>query len=1014
MGPSVITCFCKKASIISALFICGFLVPVAAAMGEARSFGIARFTMQTTRPEKIPYGPGIAGPGFTNEPYTYTQAGGHPAQLTTMLEFTSEELAARQSIVPTRDPKDMIIDLPPGLSANPMAVPRCPLSQAVSGFNGRCPVDSQVGVYVIHVFGNKAALGPIVDLTPEAGQSAEFGLETQRGTLLTTGRLVRTSRGYGIRVATRGLPEFSVVSSETTLWGVPAASEHDPERGLFCAAIEVKEQWSCEGGNVSSGAPETSLLAMPTDCSTGPQTATAWADSWEEAGRYVRAESSLPRVTGCNLLAFAPEIEVAPETELADEPTGVTINIDTKQAESAHMAISPPLQDATVTLPSGVSISPAAADGIQACPETGSTGIDMPTGLNTNGDWLDPEEVGVGEELAPSGEARLARGHCPDASTVGEAEATTPLLPEPIKGRVYLAEPRCGGEAQPSCTEADAVNGNIYKMYVELGSDKSEGVNVKLEGKIAANLATGQLTEKFTNAPQLLLSKLTIRLNGGPRALLDNPVTCGHAQTTSDLTSWSAPGMTPLPESLLVPGTPDSNPSSFYEVTGCANPPVLSPGFVAGSATAQAGAFSDFMFTVMRSDREQYLAQLQTHTPLGLAAMLSSVPLCSSSAADTGACPEASQVGSSFVSLGAGSHPFGFTGNVYLTPGYAGAPFGLSIVTHAVAGPLNLGLVVIRARIDVDPQTSALTITSNPLPQLVFGVPLRIQRISVDINRPRFMFNPTNCGLQHVTGTMVGTLGAVAHVSSPFAVGGCRHLRFTVAVKALAAGRVEDVNGASLDVKMKRPKLQTGTEANIAAMTVRLPKQLPVRLTALRNACPLITFDSNPARCPYGSIIGIARASTPTLPGELIGPVYFVSRGRDSFPSSTVVLQGDGVRVDLTGKTVINKRGVIKVVFDDVPDMPMESFELYLPKGPHSLLSLSTNLCAAMRKRGVGRDAARSDRSVPSNLTMRTELTAQNGATISTATRVGVHCASSKSAKRIIDKVATTTKAGRT
>jgi hypothetical protein len=993
----------------AAVLVCVSVVPAAAAGVEGKPFGIARFTMQTTQTRQVPHGPGIPGSGFVNEPYTFTQAGGHPYALTSTLEFASEEVGTDHSLVPTRDPRDMIIDLPPGLSADPLAVSRCRLAQAVAGKS--CPVDSQVGVFVLR-FASKAMLGPIVDLTPEAGRSAELGLETPFKVMFPlTGHVVRTPQGYGLSIVGNGLPALSVVSVETTLWGVPAATVHDPQRGLSCTAGDVNQQWSCQGGGVPSGEAPVAFLTMPSDCSAGPQTGIAWADSWEEPGRYEQGRSTLPGMTGCDLLPFDPEIEVKPDTLLADEPVGVSVGIGVHQTESPQEVATPQLRGATVTLPQGVSISPGVADGVQACKQTGREGIDIPTGLNASGEPLKPGEIGEGEEAGLSGEPRLAPGHCPEASTVGAAEALTPLLPSPIKGRVYLATPGCGGPGQGSCTEEDAVDGNLYRLYVELGGSgvRDEGVNIKVEGKVEANPATGQLTVKLMENPQLPLSQLNIDLGGGPRALLDNPATCGPARTTSDLEPWSAPGTTPAPESLFMPGTSDADPSSFYDVTGCASSPTLNPGMLAGTLTSQAGAFSAFTFSVTRSDREPYLSRLQLRTPPGLSAMLSSVPLCEGVLANTGKCPEASRIGSTLVASGAGSHPYEMPGRIYLTAGYEGAPFGLSIVTDAVAGPLNLGLVVIRAQINIDPETSALTITSDPLPQIVLGIPLRLQRVTLNIDRPGFMFNPTNCKAQQVTATIAGAQGATAHASNPFAAGGCKSLAFKPNLEASTSAHTSYTNGASLDMRLTFPNVEQGAEANLAQIKVALPRQLPSRLTTLQNACPDTTFHADPSACPKASIVGIARARTPVLPVELAGPVYFVSHGRNAFPSPIVVLQGDGVRLDLLGSTVIDKTGIASVAFKATPDVPVASLELYLPQGPHSVLSANTSLCALRKtvtvKRNITQQAhgrtvrhtVKMRKRVPATLTMPTELVAQNGAVIHQNTKIDVTgCAASK------------------
>jgi hypothetical protein len=977
-------------------------VASAAASGpEPQPFGIAGFSTQTTQTIPVPYGPGLPGYGFVNEPYPFTQAGGHPFALTSTVEFTTEEEHEAHPAEPTGDPKKLVIDLPPGLAANPLAVSRCARAQATSG--ATCPINSQVGVFVLRYKG-EAMLGPIVDLTPEAGQTAELGLETSlKTTFPLTGHLVRTAAGYGLALVADGLPLLGLTSVETTLWGVPAEAVHDPLRGLSCTTTVLQQQWSCTGGGVKSGEASLPFLTLPSDCTAGPQDVRAWADSWEQSTRFSQAQSIFPATTGCERLPFAPEIDVRPDTLLADEPVGMNVNITNPQSESAQAIAAAPLRTVRVSFAQGLSISPGAADGLRACARNGAEGIDIPTGLNAEGGPLEPDEEGEGEGPGPGGEPQLAPGHCPQASTVGSAEALSPLLPNPIKGRVYLASPGCGKSGQAACTAADAADGNLYRLYVELGGEPGdEGVDIKVEAKVQANPATGQLTLTLVESPQLPLSKLSIALSGGPRALLDNPATCGPSMATSELQAWSAAGTTPAPEILLVAGTPDAAPSSFYEVGGCAGPAAFHPGFLAGTLTAHAGAFSAFTFTVTRGDREPYLSQIQLHAPAGLSAMLSSVPPCEEALANAGRCPEASLVGNTTIASGAGSHPFEMPGRIYLTAGYDGAPFGLSIVTEAIAGPLNLGLVVIRARVDVDPRTAAITITSDPLPQVVLGVPLRLQKVALDIDRPDFIFNPTNCGPLQVTATIAGTQGASVGASSPFAAGGCKSLAFKPKLEASTSGHTSYANGASLDIKLSFPDTQQGTEANLARIKVALPKQLPSRLTTLQSACPARIFDANPASCPRASIVGIARAHAPALSGELAGPVYFVSHGHDAFPSPVVMLQADGVSIALIGSTTIEKSGRASIAFGSLPDMPIDDLELYLPQGPHSVLSANTSLCALTKtvtvKRNVlelahGRAVRRVvevRKRIRTSPLMPTELVAQNGAVIHQSAKIEV------------------------
>jgi hypothetical protein len=966
--------------------VCLLLMSVPAGAVEEKPFGITGFTVaMTEKTEEIDLGKIGGGEeyyAFHNKPYSFTQAGGDPWAMTVTGKVTAEEYNAT---LPTQDPKDFVVSLPPGLFGNPLAMPRCPLTQLTGTGNVEpCPADTQLGVFKIYTDG-KELFGPIVNVTPEAGQSAEFALENEaKETYLLRGHLVRTAEGYGVSVVSSEVLRVGLTGFELTFWGVPADLSHDPMRGRFCGTISGPPL-RCRGGNEQAGVQPVRFLSLPTDCSEGSQPITLRADSWQEPGTvsggqyvgYAERSAVFPGVTGCDLLQFDPSIRVEPDSFLADAPVGLDTTIVVPQSEQPGSRATPHLRDAVVTLPEGVSISPGIVDGIQACNASG------PEGINFSGS--ESEEVGLGGEL------QLAPGHCPDASIVGTAEAVTPLLPEPVRGHVYLARPDCGGVGQGACTDKDALDGNLYQLYLELGGTGklgNTGINIKVRGFVEANPATGQLTTKFLDNPQTPFSELHVSLNGGPRAPLDNPAVCGLAVTTSDLTPWSAPGTTPAPELLQVPGTPDATPSSFYEVQGCSSPRGLSPGFTAGMVTTQAGAFSPFTLDLSRKDREQYVKGLQVRTPPGLLGMLSSVPLCQEPAADQGTCPQSSEIGTTRVASGAGSHPFEVGGKVYLTGPHDGAPFGLSIVTNAVAGPFNLGLVVVRARIDVDRETSTLTITTDEtgpyaVPQIVFGVPLRLQRITVNIDRPNFMFNPTNCVAQHLMATVTGSENAVANVSSPFAVGGCSSLAFKPKFAVSTSGRTSRANGASLDVKLSYPKGVFGSEANIAKVKVSLPKQLPSRLTTLQKACPAATFNINPSGCPSGSVVGIVRASTPLLPVGLSGPVYFVSHGGEAFPSLIVVLQGDGVRVDLTGTTFISKAGITSSTFKSVPDVPVNTFELYLPQGRGSALAANGNLCSEQAK-----------------LVMPTTFIAQNGAQLKQSTKIIVSgCKTTKKTK---------------
>jgi hypothetical protein len=1012
-GESMVRGWARGLLVVSALAaaLCLAVAADAGAVVVGTPLKIKRFSLEATAStvETAVEKNGFFGDEFVNEPYSpaFTQAGGRPWGLTTFGEFESETTASGVP-VPTRDPKDIVVDIPPGLIGDPMAVPRCPLTQVTSGTKF-CPSDTQVGSYVLHLKGGTTLLGPVVNLTPESGQSAEFALENTVQSPLLTAHLVRTVNAvtkrseYGITVVSNEIPVLGVLSFEITFWGVPADPSHNPLRGRYCEAVHFGDALQCLGGFQSAELPPVPFLSLPTSCTSGPEVATIRADSWQEPGSvrendqyegYTDTTAEMPAVTGCALLPFnaGTGVTLKPDTMLADEPVGLGVKLNVPLSEQPGANATPNLRETRVTLPEGMSVSPGVVDGIQACEATG------PHGINIEG----PES----EEVAANGELRLAPGHCPDASIVGTAEAITPLLPVPVKGHVYLARPGCGGAGQAPCSEQDALDGNLYRLYLELGGTgkyAETGIEFKVPLETEANPATGQLTAVARELVQAPYDEVIIRLNGGPRASLDNPAACGPATMTADLTPWSAPGLTP--EGALVAGTPDLLSSSYFNVdlagdglaTACPSLP-FKPGFVAGTVTPQAGQFSAFTMNLSRADREQDIKGVQIHTPPGLLAMLSSVPLCPETQANDpaayGECT-ASKIGTTRVASGAGSHPFEIEGNVYLTGPHDGAPFGLSIVTHAVAGPFNLGLVVVRARIDIDPTDSTAKITTDEtgpyaVPQIIFGVPLRLQRITVDIDRPGFMFNPTNCGapgqpgMQQVVANISGNQNAVAAVSSQFAVGGCKSLTFKPSFKVSTSAKTSRAKGASLDAKLSYPKGALGNDSNIAKVKVSLPKRLPSRLTTLQKACLAATFETDPAACPAGSIVGIARASTPLLPVGLSGPVYFVSHGGEAFPSLIVVLQGDGVRVDLTGTTFISKAGITSSTFKTVPDVPVNSFELYLPEGRYSALAANGNLCNAKSK-----------------LKMPTEFVAQNGAVLKQSTQIEVSgCAKVKMKKK--------------
>jgi hypothetical protein len=902
-----------------------------------------------------------------------TQAGSHPFDMTTTFKTN---LDPEGKTTGEYYSKDISVDLPSGFAGSIVSVPQCRISDLslrprnVAGPG--CPTSSQTGVAeVIFGYGGylTSPMVPVYNMVPSDGGTAELAfhvLPVVQPILVTA----RTDGDYGLVAQTTNISQYVPFAGlRITLWGVPADPRHDAERFLpengvaHLPGPPPPRPGNEKGEPLSDSAPPTAFLTNPTKCGpAGDYEAKFIGDGWEHPGSFepfdgrpllsdphwqVASTSMYPAgVTGCNKLAFNPSLTVTPDTTEADSPSGYGVDLHVPQSIAPNDLATPALNNAVATLPQGLAINPGAADGLQACTENGAE----PPGSAGN-------EIGFGSNAQPT---------CPHASQIGTVTVTTPVLPNALEGEVYLA--------------ADH-SGNTYAVFIVI---RGEGLLIKLKSTVVANPVTGQLTASFLNNPQFPFTDFVLHFYGGPRAVFVNPSACGPATTSMDLTPWSAgPG-----------GTGDATPLSTFDVSfnglggACPFPVPFNPSFTAGTTSIQAGGYSPFSATFSRNDADQRVDHVQVKTPPGLLGTLANVPLCGEPQASLGTCSTASQIGHVTVGVGSGAAPLylpipGQPPNpVYLTGPYKGAPFGLSFVIPAIAGPYNLGTVVVRAAINVDPNTAALTITSDPLPTIIDGIPIQVKTVNVLIDRPDFVFNPTNCSPMSIRGSVTSREGSTASFSSPFQVTGCGDLGFKPGFKVSTSGKTSKARGASLDARVSFPKGALGTQANIAKVKVDLPKQLPSRLTTLQKACTAATFDANPGGCPAASVIGVVKAVTPTLPTTLTGPVYFVSHGGEAFPSLVIVLQGDGVRVDLTAATFISKAGITSSTFRTVPDVPVSSFELYLPEGPYSALTANgRNLCG-------------------SKLVMPTVFTAQNGLTMRQSTRIAVTgCPKAKASK---------------
>jgi hypothetical protein len=609
------------------------------------------------------------------------------------------------------------------------------------------------------------------------------------------------------------------------------------------------------------------------------------------------------------------------------------------------------IKGTSVTLPRGVLLNPSAANGLEACSEQ-EIGFEGQPGI-------DPYSPGAEQPLRFSREP----ANCPAASKVGAVRIDTPLLEHELHGSVYLAAPAPLGESGQNPLNS------LVALYI-VAEEPRAGIRVKLAGESQLNGETGQLSTSFQNTPQVPFEELHLELFGGPRPSISTPPFCEGYHAEASFTPWSGAS------SLQAFSDPAAfNIDTGPEGTGCpSGQQPFAPGFQAGVTNLQGGAFTTFTLDLNRPAADQPVTGLSVHLPPGDAAMLASVAPCQEPQASQGTCGPESEIGEAVASSGLGPDPYTVTGGrVYITGPYEGAPFGLSIVTPAVAGPFNLGDVVVRAKIEVNPYTAQVTISSG-LPTFVqgvgraaSGVPLQLRQIQVTVNRPNFVFNPTSCDPQTIEATLTGAPGTSANVSWPFQATGCQSLPFKPGVNATTKGKTSKAQGASLGLKFTSHP----GEAHIAKTILTIPATLPARLTTIQKACLAKVFEANPAACPAGSDIGNAVVHTPVLKSPVTGPIYLVSHGNAAWPDAKLVLQGEGITVILDGQTAI-KKGVTTSSFLSVPDVPFETVEADLPEGPHS--ALTTNLPAKDHYSLCGQ-----------KLAIPTQLTGQNG-TLTTKT----------------------------
>ena len=920
---------------------------------------------------------------FNEDGTPATQAGAHPFELTTSLVLN--QTLQNTGHQPVELPKNVRLSLPAGFLGDPTAVTQCSMADffAVKPLSevDLCPPNSAIGVATVTI--NEPVnlhlvtlTVPVFNLAPSEGEPARFGFDPAGLVPVVIDTSVRSGKDYGVVATVENTSQIAgLLSSHVTLWGVPGDPRHNNARGWECVGGEAHAKQVGRPCPAASTQGETPFLDLPTACAGDPTIepvmSSAEAASWTQPNRYLGAEYAWMNSGGeplafqdCGGLPFTPTIDVAPEQHGAATPTGVNISVKVPQSTTLEVGglAEADVRDTTVTLPAGVELSPSAANGLEACTE-------IQVG------YTDTNPSSQTQEFNTSPAA------CPNGSKLGTVKIRTPLLTHELEGSLYLASPAPTGE-----TGQNPFN-SLVAVYL-VAEDPVSGVLVKLAGEGILNEADLRVATVFRNAPQVPFEELSLHLYGGERASLSTPVTCGDFATEASFTSWASSE----PANVLAPtGDFDiSSPAPGQASCPSSGPQeAFAPAIAAYGQNTQAGAFTPFTLELTRPDGQQALSGLTVHLPQGVAALLSQTEPCQEAQANTDTCSPDSEIGAATAIAGLGNEPYTQQGGkVFITGPYDGAPFGLEIVTPADAGPFHLGNVTVRSTITVNPNDASITITTPNLPTQVRGIPLQLKRVIVNIDRPNFEFNPTSCNPKTIQSAIKGDQGASANVSAGFHVGGCEHLPFAPTLAASAPGHGSKANGTTFKVMVTSGGTNASgvAQAGIAKVNLQLPKQLSSRLPTLQKACSEAAFNANPATCDEGSVIGYATIHTPVLKNPLSGPAYLVSHGNAAFPDVEFVLQGEGIKLVLDGKTQI-KGGITYSKFESTPDAPFTTFETILPAGPHGVLTPNVperkhfDLCGE-------------------NLEMPTTIVGQNGAVIERTTRIAIEgCGAVKSAK---------------
>ncbi|MET0557719.1 MAG: hypothetical protein ABW065_03485 [Solirubrobacterales bacterium] len=877
------------------------------------------------------------------------RAGAHPFGVTTKFRLETET-DPRRNDPAIRMPaganlRNGGVALPPGLVGNPYAMPQCTMDEfGKVAFNNHCFDDAQIGIATVEVNFYGGAMEkvstPIFNLVPPAGQPAAFGFWAITVPIILTPTL-RSDGDYGLTVQSINTDEtLPVTDVEITIWGVPGSSVHDSERKaqyFGCSTVGAPEP--C----IYHGTPKA-FLTTPVDCADGPLAATLSAESWKGELDFqsilTHDTAGAPSgMTECERVPFTPSVAARPSVQSAETASGLEFALELPDDGIINPTglTQAEVKKAVVKLPEGMTINPSAGEGLGACT---------------------PADFSREALTAPPGTG------CPNSSKLGTVRIESPLLTEPAEGSLFIAQTDDPATSKPG--EENPFD-TLLAMYM-VARVPERGIIVRAAGKVVPDPKTGRLVTTFDNLPQLPFSRFTLNFREGARAPLSTPPSCGTYEITSELTPWSA----------MSPSDVETIKTPFRITSGVgagpcpsAGAPPFRPGLVAGTLNNSAGSYSPFDLRLSRNDGEQEFTRFSIKLPPGIIGKLAGIPFCPDAAiaaarGRTGAaeltspsCPAASEVGSTLVGAGVGTVLTYVPGRIYLAGPYNGSALSITAITAAKVGPFDLGTVVIRQALKVNPETAEVSIDSaksDPIPHIIDGIVVHARDIRAYVDRPEFVLNPTSCTRTSTASTVLGSgldfsIDADDNpvtVTSPFQAADCASLGFKPKLDLRLFGGTKRGDNPRFQAVLTARK----GDANIGRAQVTLPHSEFLDNQHIKTVCTRVQFNSSAVpgeNCPRGSIYGYAKAITPVLDEPLQGPVFLRSSSH-ALPDLVAALHSGKIDINLDGRIDSIQNGRIRNTFEAVPDAPVTKFTLTMRGGRKGLLVNSADLCKARHR----------------------------------------------------------------